>query len=113
MIKKIYYLFILLFSIISIYLGFNSTIIPNNILYLIILFYLINLIIIGLLLFRKKKILKILGIFLSIILIIANVGLIFVYNKTNSFFDKITNIEYETNNYSVIVLKDSKFNKYG
>lgn len=111
MIKKIYYLFILLFSIISIYLGFNSTIIPNNILYLIILFYLINLIIIGLLLFRKKKILKILGIFLSIILIIANVGLIFVYNKTNSFFDKITNIEYETNNYSVIVLKDSKFNK--
>ena len=111
MIKKIYYMFILLFSIISVYLGFNITIIPDIALYLIILFYLINLILIAILLFRKKKILIIFGIILSIILIITNVGLIFAYNRINNFFDKITNTEYETNNYSVMVLKDSSFSK--
>ena len=94
----------------SIYLGFNSTIIPDNILYLIILFYVINLLLILILLFRKKKIFQILGIFLSIIVIIVNSGLVFVYYKSNSFFNKITNIEYETNNYAVIVLNDSKLN---
>ena len=47
---------------------------------------------------RKKKLFKILGIILSILLIIINAGLIFVYYKSNSFFDKITNVEYETYN---------------
>ena len=104
MIKKIYYILLLLFSIFSIYLGFNITIIPNKILYIIILFYIINLLLILIFLFRKKKILKILAIILSIFQIILNIGIIFIYQKTNSFFDKITNIEYETNNYSVIRL---------
>ena len=81
--RLIYFLCLLLFSIISIFLGFNSTIIPNLVLYLIILFYIINLV------------------------LIVNIGLTCVYIKSNSFFDKITNVTYETSNYSVLVLKDS------
>jgi LCP family protein required for cell wall assembly len=64
---------------------------------------------------RKKKAKKIilftLGIILSIILIGVNVVIGFVYYKSNSFFNKITNIEYETSNYVTIVLKDSSFKK--
>ena len=37
--RKIYFSIIFLLSIISIYLGFNSTIIPNIILYFAIIFY--------------------------------------------------------------------------
>lgn len=102
---------ILIFSIISVYFIFNATIVPNTILYLIILFYVINLLLMYILITRKKKLFKILGIVLSILLIIINSGLIFVYYKSNSFFDKITNVEYETNNYVIIVLKDSSYNK--
>ena len=111
MIKKIYFILILIFSIISVYFIFNATIVPNTILYLIILFYVINLLLMYILITRKKKLFKILGIILSILLIIINAGLIFVYYKSNSFFDKITNVEYETNNYVIIVLKDSSYNK--
>lgn len=109
--RKIYFLIIFLLSIISFYLGFNSTIIPNIILYFAIIFYVINLLIIYILLMRKKKILRILGIFLSLILLIGDIALTFVYIRANKFFNKITNIEYETSSYSVIVLKDSKFEK--
>lgn len=115
MIKKIYYLLILIFSIISIYLGFNSTIIPNIVLYIIIAFYLINLIILYLLIAKKRrkgkkrKICTILGIILSIILIIINILLVFIYIKSNSFFNKITNTDYERTTYSLIVLKDTNY----
>lgn len=111
MFKKLYYLLLFLFSIISIYLGFNSTIIPNKILYLIILVYFIILLLIILLLTRRKKFLIFLGILLSIPLIIGNIALSFIYLRTNSFFNKITNVEYETSNYSIIVLKESTYNK--
>lgn len=111
MFKKIYYLLLFIFSIISIYLGFNSTIIPNKLLYLIILFYIIILFIIILLLTRKNKLLITLGIIFSIPLLIGNVALCYVYSRTNTFFNKITNVEYETSNYSVIVLKDSTYTK--
>lgn len=111
MFKKIYYLLLFIFSIISIYLAFNSTIIPNKLLYLIILFYIIILFIIILLLTRKNKLLITLGIIFSIPLLIGNVALCYVYSRTNTFFNKITNVEYETSNYSVIVLKDSTYTK--
>lgn len=111
MFKKIYYLLLFIFSIISIYLGFNSTIIPNKLLYLIILFYIVILFIIILLLLRKNKLLITLGIIFSIPLLIGNIALCYVYSRTNTFFNKITNVEYETSNYSVIVLKDSTYTK--
>lgn len=111
MFKKIYYLLLFIFSIISIYLGFNSTIIPNKLLYLIILFYIVILFIIIILLSRKNKLLITLGIIFSIPLLIGNVALCYVYSRTNTFFNKITNVEYETSNYSVIVLKDSTYTK--
>lgn len=109
MLKKIYLILTLLISITSIYLGFNSTIIPNMILYIIIAFFLLNFIIITLMFMSKKKALNIIGIFLSMLLLICDIGLCIVYIKTNNFFNKITNVEYEKSNYSLIVLKDSKF----
>ena len=111
MFKKIYYLLLFLFSIISIYLGFNSTIIPNKILYMIIGIYIIFLLITFLLITRKNKFLIFLGILLSIPILIGNIALSYLYIRTNSFFDKITNVEYETSNYSIIVLKDAKYTK--
>ena len=48
------------------------------------------------------------GVFFSFVIVVANIALSFIYYKSNTFFNKITNIEYETNNYSVIVLSDSK-----
>ena len=111
MIKKLYYLILFLLSIISIYLGFNSTIIPNKILYIIIAVYIIFLLLILLLITRKKKFIIFLGILLSIPLLIGNAALSYVYIRTNTFFNKITNVEYETSNYSIIILKDSTFTK--
>ena len=109
--RIIYYILVLLISIISIILAFNATIIPNNILYLILIFYVLLLLLILILLTRKKKFLRFLGILLGLLLIIIDVGIIFVYSKSSSFFDKITNVEYETSNYSIIVLKDSSYEK--
>ena len=111
MFKKIYYLLLFLFSIISIYLGFNSTIIPNKILYMIIGIYIIFLFITILLITRKNKFLILLGILLSIPILIGNIALSYLYIRTNSFFNKITNVEYETSNYSIIVLKESTISK--
>ncbi len=116
MFRLIYLIFLFIISGIGLYLGFNSTIIPNIALYLIILFDVINLILIAILIKKRKKkakkiILFTLGIILSIILIGVNVVIGFVYYKSNSFFNKITNIEYETSNYVTIVLKDSSFKK--
>ena len=114
MFRIIYLIFLFLLSALGVYLGFNSTIIPNIALYLIILFDIVNIVLIAIFIKKRKKrriVLIILGILLSIILILANVIIGFVYYKSNSFFNKITNIEYETSNYVTIVLKDSSFNK--
>ena len=109
--RLIYFILILLLSIISIFLAFNATIIPNIILYIIIAFYVVNILLFFILITRKKKFLRILGIFISIILLLTSAALVFVYYKSNSFFNKITNVEYETSNYSVIVLKESSYEK--
>ena len=109
--RLIYFILILLLCIISIFLAFNATIIPNIILYIIIAFYVVNLLLFFILITRKKKFIRIIGIFISIILLLANAALVFVYYKSNSFFNKITNVEYETSNYSVIVLKESSYEK--
>ena len=109
MAKKIYFILVVLISALGIYLGFNITIIPTKYLYLLIGFYVLNLLLILLLLFRKKKILRIIGIFLSIILIIISIGIAYVYNRTNTFFNKITNVKYETSNYSLLVLKSNNY----
>lgn len=109
MAKKIYFILVVLISALGIYLGFNITIIPSKYLYLLIGFYVLNLLLILLLLFRKKKILRIIGIFLSIILIIISIGIAYVYNRTNTFFNKITNVKYETSNYSLLVLKSNNY----
>ncbi len=114
MFRKIYILLIFLLCIMGIYFGFNSTIIPNTVLYILIAFYVINTLLMAILLKRRKKkkvFLKILGIFISIILILCNVALFLVYHKANSFFNKITDIAYETTNYNVIVLNDSEYEK--
>ena len=92
--RIIYYIFLLLFSIGGIYLLFNATIVPDKILYLIVLFYVVSLILILILITRKRKFLQITAIILSIILLILNSGMVYIYHKTNAFFDKITNIEY-------------------
>ena len=111
MFKKIYYFLLLVVSVVSIYLSFNITIIPTKYVYLIGLFYLVNLVLILILLFRKKKIFKILGIICSIFLLFVSSAITFIYIRSNSFFDKITNVEYEKSNYIVIVLKDSPYEK--
>lgn len=119
--SKIYYILMVLLSIISVYLGFNSTIIPDIALYIIIGIYIFNLLIIYLALKsqkkgkRKRKLKKKIAYsfitFFTIILLIIDVVLCLIYFRANNFFDKITNIKYETNNYSIIVLKDSKVEK--
>lgn len=53
-----------------------------------------------------KKILSGISLFLSIILII----ILFYLNKTFSFIDNLTQTGYKTENYSVIVLKESDYN---
>ena len=111
MIKKIYLFLITILSALGIYFGFNSTIIPNVVLYIIIAFELINLLLTFIFINTKKKILIGIAIFLSIIIIVVNIALFFVYKRTNTFFDKITNIEYEKSNYAIIALKDSKVEK--
>lgn len=111
MFKKIYYFLLLVVSVVSIFLSFNITIIPTKYVYLIGLFYLVNLVLILILLFRKKKIFKILGIICSIFLLFVSSAITFIYIRSNSFFDKITNVEYEKSNYIVIVLKDSPYEK--
>ena len=107
--RLIYFIFILIVSIISIVLAFNATIIPNNILYLIIIFYVINLILIFIFITRKKKFLRILGIIISIILLLASSLITFVYFKADAFFNRITNVEYETSNYAIVVLSDATY----
>ena len=109
--RKIYYLLLILISIITIYLSFNITFIPTKYIYLLIAFFIINLLLILALLFRKKKILRIIAIFISLILIIISAGISYVYIRSNSFFNKITNVEYETSNYIVIALKDNNISK--
>ena len=115
MIRKIYYLLVAIFCIIGIYLGFNASIIPNIALYILIAFYIINLLILYLLLVKKRKKTKkrriffIIGIILSIILIILNTAIVFINIKANKFLNTITNVKFETTSYSLIVLKDSNY----
>ena len=111
MAKKIYFILLFLISAFSIYLGHNITIIPTTYLYILIGIYIVFLLLIFILLFRKKKILRIIGIFLSIVLITISIGVAFIYHKTNTFFNKITNVKYETSNYSLLVLKSNNYEK--
>lgn len=111
MFKKIYYILIILISAVSIYLSFNITIIPTNYVYLIGLVYLIFLILILILLFRKHTVFKVFGVLISLILLAVSFGITFLYVRTNNFFDKITNVEYETSNYIIVTLKDNTLDK--
>ena len=97
--RLIYYIFIFILSIISIIFAYNATIIPNIGLYIIIGFYIINLILIFILLTRKKKAPRVFGIIFSVVLLLISTAIIFVYYKADAFFNKITNVEYETSNY--------------
>ena len=116
-----FFTFLLIFSIISIILLYYTSIVPSTIFYLIILFYAINLVLIFILLTYKKKgkkkkkkkrrILRIIGIIWGIILMAISLLAIFLCFKASSFFDRISNDEYETSNYSIVILKDSKYEK--
>lgn len=83
MLKKIYNLLILLFSIMNIYLIFNSTYFANTSLYLIILFYLLNIIY----LIKNKKILLTI---LLIILIVVNIKELPDYQNNNNLQEEIS-----------------------
>ena len=109
--RLIYFIFLLILSAISMFFAFNATIIPNIVLYILIAFYIVNLILIFILLTRKKKFFRILGIIISIFLLLINTLVIFVYYKSDAFFNRITNVEYETSNYKIIILNDSKYEK--
>ena len=109
--RLIYYLLIFILSVISVIFAFNATIIPNIVLYIIIAFYIINLILLFILITRKKKVPRIIGITLSIIMILVSAAIAFVYYKADAFFNKITNVEYETSNYKIVILKDSTYKK--
>ncbi len=106
--RLIYYIFLLILSIVSIILSFNSTIIPSKYLYLIILIYFLILVLVFYLITRRKKFIRFLGIFISLFLLLGDIAIGYVYFRTNSFFSKINDIEYKTSNYSVLLLKESK-----
>lgn len=100
--------------IISIILVFGISkldILPLKYFILIILVLLITNILIGIALFLKNKIIKVIGILFSIILIIISIIGINYINETNHFLDtSFNNNIIEKSTYNVLVLKNSKIN---
>lgn len=111
MIKKILTILILLFSIISLILGIHSSILPPLYLSIFLAFHIINIILILLLITKKNKIFTTIAIVLAIILTIFSLSTSYVFIRADKLINKITNIEGEVNNYSVIVLKNSNYKK--
>ena len=111
MIKKLITIILTLISIIGIFLAIHSSMLPTLYIGILSIFYLISIIIIYFLLTKKNKIFFILSIILTLIIIIISIGISFIFIKSDNILNKITNIDKEINNYSVIVLKDSNYNK--
>lgn len=108
--RKIYFILTLIYSIINLVICFNSTIIPNKFIIPLIITYTLSLLIIYILTTRKKILLNIFGIILSIIIITINTTIILANNEANNLLNKITNTNKITYNYSLIVLNDSSYN---
>lgn len=112
-------LYLLIISIIWLFLIFLNTVLVFNydvlpFKYLIIFLLLVVILpILFIYLFTRKKISKVLKVFISIIgiIYILVLGFSFFYlNKTFSFLDSFTSgYKYETKNYLVVVLKDSSY----
>lgn len=111
MIKKIIIATTLILSLISIFLGISSSILPPLYLEIFLGIYLISTTIIIFLLTRKNKLLNTISIIIFIILIIFSIGNSIIFIKADQIINKITNLEGEINNYSVIVLKESEYQK--
>ena len=109
MIKKIITIILLLVSIISIFLAIHSSMLPTLYIIALSIFYLISIILIYFLLTKTNKIFTILSIILTSIIIIISIGVSFVFLKADHILNKITDVDKEINNYSVIVLKDSEY----
>ena len=109
MIKKIITIILLLVSIISIFLAIHSSMLPTLYIIALSIFYLISIILIYFLLTKTNKIFTILSIILTSIIIIISIGVSFVFLKADNILNKITDVDKEINNYSVIVLKDSEY----
>ncbi len=109
MIKKIITIILLLVSIISIFLAIHSSMLPTLYIIALSIFYLISIILIYFLLTKNNKIFTILSIILTSIIIIISIGVSFVFLKADNILNKITDVDKEINNYSVIVLKDSEY----
>ena len=89
----------------------NLDIIPNKYLIIFIIILCVLNIIIGLLLSSKKIISNIIGFILFALIVVASIFGFKYSGKISKYFDKaFNNIEYETTTYSVVVLKDSKYN---
>ena len=91
---------------------FNLDIIPNKYMYIFIgILGVLNLLI-GLLLYSKKIVVNIFSILMTIIVVVVSVLGITHTGKISNYLDKsFNNIEYEVTKYSVVVLKDSPYNK--
>lgn len=111
MIKKIMMVISLIFAVITIVLSIYSDILPNLYLGLFIGVYVILTAILFLLLKWKNKIGFILGLLIMIIIVIGSTGCSFVFIRANKLLTNITNVENEISSYSVIVLKDSNYEK--
>ncbi len=112
--KKICFIGLLIISIImslfSIYTVFNIGLIPNIILYILIGVLVLLNVIEGFMIFRKNKILKVIGIVLAIIVIIFNGIAIFYVSTTNKFLDNaFSGKTIEVTTYNLVSLKSNDY----
>lgn len=105
------YCLLLLISITTIGIVFNLQIIPSKYLIPGISLFALIMIIMGFLVINKKikKLIKIICDFLSIIFILLFSLVLYYLSTTIKFMDKIVSKDYQTEQYYVVVLKDSNY----
>ena len=115
--KKIYSIFKIILLVLTVILNiflikeiYSLNMIPNKYMLVTLLIYIIVLLINIIFLLSKKLILNILSILVLILLIIISIFGINYSNKLNNFFNKTSN-KIIINDYSVVVLKNSNYNK--
>ena len=112
--KKIMFLIMMVTVFVSLYLInilHSINVIPNKFFLIILGVYVLGNLINTLCLLSKKVILNILGVIISIIIIGVSIVGIKYGNNIVSLFKKTFNNNIEVNEYSVIVLKNSKYNE--
>ena len=111
MFRKVILSILIVSMAVSLGLSIYSGIIPNGYLIGLALVYLCLGVISAFLVKRKKKILLILGVILSLLLVAVSIILSIVLIRVQLIFDNVSNVNTEVGSYSVAVLKSSDYYK--